>query len=191
LSNGPLSSTVKVPARPKPGRKTAVDEPTSKRKAQNRQAQRNFRQRKLEHAHGLETNNQELRAENQQLLVEIDRLTHAANESQQQASQFRNELEEWQSRYNDIEGRWSSSLNTMARVQELSRAAEDQSATWRRRYEAKVVEVDALEKKLAMLQRRPVTYRSGNLQPCQSTQSCHPPMIETSNPGPDPKQRQT
>jgi hypothetical protein len=185
LSNGPLSSAVNVPARPKPGRKTAVDEPTSKRKAQNRQAQRNFRQRKLEHAHSLETNNQELRAENQQLLVEIDRLTHAANESQQQANRFRSELEEWQSRYNDIEGRWSSSLNAIARVQEQSRAAEDQSTNWRRRYEAKAVEVDMLERKLAMLQRQPSSFNSSTrIPPASQTSSPRPQSAHQSTPTP-------
>jgi hypothetical protein len=35
-----------VPARPKPGRKPATDDPRNKRKAQNRQSQRNFRARK-------------------------------------------------------------------------------------------------------------------------------------------------
>ncbi|EUC33357.1 hypothetical protein COCCADRAFT_26314 [Bipolaris zeicola 26-R-13] len=43
---GPLSKTHVVPPRPKPGRKPATEEPESKRKAQNRQSQRNFRQRK-------------------------------------------------------------------------------------------------------------------------------------------------
>ena len=43
---GPLSRTHVVPPRPKPGRKPATEEPESKRKAQNRQSQRNFRQRK-------------------------------------------------------------------------------------------------------------------------------------------------
>lgn len=162
-----------VPARPKPGRKTAVDEPTSKRKAQNRQAQRNFRQRKLEHAHSLETSNQELRAENQQLLVEIERLTHAVNESQQQANRFQSELEDWQSRYNEIEGRWSSSLSALTRFQEQSRTADDQCATWRRRCEAKAAELDALERKLSMLQRQPSAFNASSrmLPPSQTSPS--------------------
>jgi len=133
----------------------------------------------------LETNNQELRAENQQLLVEIDRLTHAANESQQQASRFRSEVEDWQSRYNDIEGRWSNSLSAMARVQELSHAAEEQSATWQRRYEAKAVEVEALEKKLAMLQRQPSTFSNA------SARMPPPPPSQTSSPRPQSAHQST
>jgi hypothetical protein len=43
---GPASKNHNVPPRPKPGRKPATEEPESKRKAQNRQSQRNFRQRK-------------------------------------------------------------------------------------------------------------------------------------------------
>jgi hypothetical protein len=44
---GPTSQRYEIPPRPKPGRKPATDEPASKRKAQNRLSQRNFRARKV------------------------------------------------------------------------------------------------------------------------------------------------
>jgi Minimal binding motif of Hap4 for binding to Hap2/3/5 len=86
VANGPLSSTHIVPARPKPGRKTAIDEPSNKRKAQNRQAQRAFRQRKQEQAQTLEQQNKTLRERSENLTFE--------NELLRQAEQQRNALEQ-------------------------------------------------------------------------------------------------
>ena len=152
VSNGPIAKAIQVPARPKPGRKTAVDEPTSKRKAQNRQAQRNFRQRKLEHAASLETNNQELRNENQQLTGEVQRLNHVVQESQQLQARVQRELDEFRRRFNENEERWNASLNAMSALQEQIRAEKNQQSVWRARFEAKTAEADALERKLAGMQ---------------------------------------
>lgn len=73
-------STEKVPK--KPGRKPLTSEPTSKRKAQNRAAQRAFRERKEKHVKDLEQKVEELEAlskntstENTNLRAEVDRLT--------------------------------------------------------------------------------------------------------------------
>lgn len=151
---GPLSRHASVPARPKPGRRMA-DEPISKRKAQVRQAQRNFHQRKLEHSRGLETNNEELRTKNQRLLVEIQRLTRAVNESQQLADQFRNELEDWQRGYSGKKDWMDKNLSAIGRFQGQAGLIENQSATWCRQHEAKAAQADALDKKLAVLQRQP------------------------------------
>ncbi|KAL8304953.1 hypothetical protein RB597_004076 [Gaeumannomyces tritici] len=72
-------STEKVPK--KPGRKPLTSEPTSKRKAQNRAAQRAFRERKEKHVKDLELKVEELEAlskttstENTNLRAEVDRL---------------------------------------------------------------------------------------------------------------------
>lgn len=80
-----------LPPRPKPGRKPAEDTPASKRKAQNRQAQRAFRERRATRVQELETQLleqerardakemallnliQQLRAENQQLALALGR----------------------------------------------------------------------------------------------------------------------
>ncbi|KAL1899363.1 DNA-binding transcription factor yap1 [Ceratocystis pirilliformis] len=66
----------------KPGRKPLTEEPTTKRKAQNRAAQRAFRERKEKHVHDLEIKVEELEKaseeannENSTLRSQIDRLT--------------------------------------------------------------------------------------------------------------------
>ncbi|KAK7510313.1 uncharacterized protein IWZ02DRAFT_35544 [Phyllosticta citriasiana] len=48
MSSGPCGNSYVIPPRPKPGRKPATDDPPSKRKQQNREAQRAFRQRKTQ-----------------------------------------------------------------------------------------------------------------------------------------------
>ncbi|KAK1755728.1 putative transcription factor pap1 protein [Echria macrotheca] len=66
----------------KPGRKPLTTEPSSKRKAQNRAAQRAFRERKEKHLKDLETKVQELEAasqaanhENEKLRAQVDKMT--------------------------------------------------------------------------------------------------------------------
>ncbi|XXG96113.1 DNA-binding transcription factor yap1 [Hypoxylon texense] len=75
----------KVPK--KPGRKPLTNEPSSKRKAQNRAAQRAFRERKEKHLKDLETKVEELEkassvtsTENTQLRAQIEKLTMELNE---------------------------------------------------------------------------------------------------------------
>ena len=60
--------------RKKPGRKPIVDEPTTKRKAQNRQAQRAFRERKENHVKTLETRVAELEAQTETQATENELL---------------------------------------------------------------------------------------------------------------------
>ncbi|KAL8793093.1 MAG: hypothetical protein Q9195_004299 [Heterodermia aff. obscurata] len=73
-----------VPPRPKPGRKPAADTPPTKRKAQNRAAQRAFRERRAARVGELEEQTQQIEEEHekeretlkyriQQLQVEVDR----------------------------------------------------------------------------------------------------------------------
>ncbi|OAA61061.1 ap-1-like, bzip transcription factor [Niveomyces insectorum RCEF 264] len=78
-------STEKVPK--KPGRKPLTSEPSSKRKAQNRAAQRAFRERKEKHLKDLETKVAELekasetaQSENGLLRAQIDKMTVELNE---------------------------------------------------------------------------------------------------------------
>ncbi|KAF2801759.1 uncharacterized protein BDZ99DRAFT_504448 [Mytilinidion resinicola] len=54
MGGGPIGSSWSVPPRPKPGRKPATDEPLTKRKAQNREAQRAFRARKKQTLESME-----------------------------------------------------------------------------------------------------------------------------------------
>ncbi|KAJ3941949.1 DNA-binding transcription factor yap1 [Colletotrichum tropicale] len=78
-------STEKVPK--KPGRKPLTSEPSSKRKAQNRAAQRAFRERKEKHLKDLETKVEELEkaskdanSENSILKSQIEKMTAELNE---------------------------------------------------------------------------------------------------------------
>lgn len=73
ISAGSSSSSLKIgtskdwvlPPRPKPGRKPAVDTPVSKRKAQNRAAQRAFRERRANRVQELEQKLSEVEKENE------------------------------------------------------------------------------------------------------------------------------
>jgi len=78
----------------KAGRKPLTNEPTSKRKAQNRAAQRAFRERKEKHLLDLETKVEELEktsttvtAENAQLKAQIDKLTVELSEYKKRLTQ--------------------------------------------------------------------------------------------------------
>jgi AP-1-like factor len=79
----------KVPK--KPGRKPLVDEPTTKRKAQNRAAQRAFRERKEKHLKDLETKVEELQ--------KVSDDSHHENETlREQLQRVMAELEEYKQR---------------------------------------------------------------------------------------------
>ncbi|KAJ6442112.1 AP-1-like protein [Purpureocillium lavendulum] len=77
----------------KPGRKPLTSEPTSKRKAQNRAAQRAFRERKEKHLKDLETKVEELEKasedanhENSKLRAQVERMTTELNQYKQRLS---------------------------------------------------------------------------------------------------------
>ena len=67
----PLTKQYVVPPRPKPGRKPATDTPPTKRKAQNRAAQRAFRERRAARVNELEEELNETRKEHE---AELERL---------------------------------------------------------------------------------------------------------------------
>jgi len=79
----------------KPGRKPLTTEPSSKRKAQNRAAQRAFRERKEKHLKDLETKVEELEQasqtanhENEMLRAKVDRMTVELNEYKKRLANF-------------------------------------------------------------------------------------------------------
>lgn len=81
----------------KPGRKPLTTEPSSKRKAQNRAAQRAFRERKEKHLKDLETKVQELEKmseaannENDALRAKVDKMTAELNEYKKRVSVLSN-----------------------------------------------------------------------------------------------------
>ncbi|KAK0636146.1 hypothetical protein B0T17DRAFT_612922 [Bombardia bombarda] len=82
----PLSMTTKewvIPPRPKPGRKPATDTPPTKRKAQNRAAQRAFRERRAARVGELEEQLDEQKEDHDRTVHEMqDRVTHLEAETQ-------------------------------------------------------------------------------------------------------------
>lgn len=68
-----------LPPRPKPGRKPSSEPPTTKRKAQNRAAQRAFRERKANKVQDLEQCLGELRAEKNQVEISLTNLNNDFN----------------------------------------------------------------------------------------------------------------
>ncbi|KAM5346618.1 hypothetical protein ACJ41O_009623 [Fusarium nematophilum] len=88
-------SSEKIPK--KPGRKPLTSEPSSKRKAQNRAAQRAFRERKEKHLKDLETKVEELEKasqaanhENSRLRAQVERMTSELHQYKQKVSLMTN-----------------------------------------------------------------------------------------------------
>ena len=85
-SAGPLNMTSKewvIPPRPKPGRKPATDTPPTKRKAQNRAAQRAFRERRAARVGELEEQLDEQKEEHDRVVQELqERINHLVTEAQ-------------------------------------------------------------------------------------------------------------
>ncbi|KAK4225472.1 hypothetical protein QBC38DRAFT_262942 [Podospora fimiseda] len=85
-TGGPLSMTSKewvIPPRPKPGRKPATDTPPTKRKAQNRAAQRAFRERRAARVGELEEQLEEQKEEHDRIVREMqERMDHMEHERQ-------------------------------------------------------------------------------------------------------------
>lgn len=106
-----------IPPRPKPGRKPATDMPPTKRKAQNRAAQRAFRERRAARVGELEEHLKMVEDENDQeqaeLRSQIENLTRKLNNSH-------NELEWWQKRCQTL----SAELETQKKTKDLTKSQE-------------------------------------------------------------------
>lgn len=89
-----------IPPRPKPGRKPATDTPPTKRKAQNRAAQRAFRERRAARVNELEDQIKEIEDEHEMQLTafkeQIRNLSH-------ELDQCRNEMSWWRDRCQGLE----------------------------------------------------------------------------------------
>ncbi|KAL9080623.1 MAG: hypothetical protein Q9159_007566 [Coniocarpon cinnabarinum] len=94
---GPLSKTYVIPPRPKPGRKPATDTPQTKRKEQNREAQRAFRERRAARVGELE---EELAAQTKAWTEKEANLQRTLREQQYQ---YEGRLEALQSRLRELE----------------------------------------------------------------------------------------
>lgn len=82
-----------IPPRPKPGRKPATDTPPTKRKAQNRAAQRAFRERRAARVGELEDQMKLIEDENEAYLMElrdkVSSLTHEVEQSKREIAWWR------------------------------------------------------------------------------------------------------
>lgn len=116
--NGPSAASYSVPPRPKPGRKPALDKPSEKRKAQNREAQRAFRERKVAHTEELRQELDQLKdsyddvvKENGSLkrkLHEIQTAHKLVEEQSQRHEQLVSQLQNQVRKYHEEEIRWMS-----------------------------------------------------------------------------------
>ena len=93
-----LSKTWIVPPRPKPGRKPALDAPATKRKAQNRAAQRAFRERRAARVGELEEQMKDMEGEQQH---EIDTLRANVVRLQKEVDFYRAQLDTFQRKDGD------------------------------------------------------------------------------------------
>ena len=103
-----------LPPKPKPGRKPAVDTPPTKRKAQNREAQRAFRERRAAKVSELEdqmkAREEEDQKEQEKLVARVKQLEHILED-------YTEKLVYWQGKFSEIE-------DTYRRERQLRQSAE-------------------------------------------------------------------
>lgn len=88
-----------IPPRPKPGRKPATDTPPTKRKAQNRAAQRAFRERRAARVGELEVQLEEVKEEQQQRETE---LRNKIEQLEAEVKRLNAELNSWRLQCNNL-----------------------------------------------------------------------------------------
>lgn len=126
-TTGPMTSSISVPARPKPGRKAATDEPDNKRKAQNRAAQRAFRERKTNVQRNLEQENNILKADNERILAELIPLRAQAEHDRNRLIVLEQEVAAIAARENENRVKWANSLASMTTFQKQAQEAENRA----------------------------------------------------------------
>lgn len=115
-----------IPPRPKPGRKPAMDTPPTKRKAQNRAAQRAFRERRAARVNELE---------DQMKQMEDDQDMHVAALNEQisnlshEVEQCRNEMSWWRERCHGLEKEVSVEKSAKEALVKEFRSSLDRNAT--------------------------------------------------------------
>jgi hypothetical protein len=123
-SSGPMTSSIAVPARPKPGRKAAVDEPESKRKQQNRSAQRAFRERKQQVTEHLEKENKELKTTNDLLQKQILALEADVQQKATTDASLQKEIYDANQRATAFETKWNQVLEQYTAFQQRFQESE-------------------------------------------------------------------
>jgi hypothetical protein len=130
LSCGPTSGTTTILPRPKPGRKPASDEPENKRKAQNRAAQRAFRERKLQGQQQLEYENKDLKTANDAFAREIQALKDSVARGEAVQARLDADMSESVRRENELRAQHERDMNTLATFEQRTREAEHKTANY-------------------------------------------------------------
>ncbi|EXJ60757.1 hypothetical protein A1O7_04910 [Cladophialophora yegresii CBS 114405] len=126
-SSVPLSLTTKewvVPPRPKPGRKPATDTPPTKRKAQNRAAQRAFRERRAARVGELEETLKQIEEENEH---EQEVLRTTVGKLGKELEQCRADLALWMDRCRKLESELAAFKKPTSTTSKLTTSAQDKS----------------------------------------------------------------
>ncbi|OAP64748.1 hypothetical protein AYL99_00720 [Fonsecaea erecta] len=113
-TSAPLSLTSRewiVPPRPKPGRKPATDTPPTKRKAQNRAAQRAFRERRAARVGELEEQLKQIEEENEH---EQEILRTTVDKLEKEIEHYRTDLAHWVDRCRKLENELAAARSTTA-----------------------------------------------------------------------------
>ncbi|OAL33164.1 hypothetical protein AYO20_07646 [Fonsecaea nubica] len=110
--SAPMSLTSRewiVPPRPKPGRKPATDTPPTKRKAQNRAAQRAFRERRAARVGELEEQLKQIEEEHEH---EQDVLRTTVDKLEKEIEHYRTDLAHWVDRCRRLENELAAARST-------------------------------------------------------------------------------
>lgn len=106
---GPTKNWI-IPPRPKPGRKPATDTPPTKRKAQNRAAQRAFRERRAARVGELEEQLKETEEERQKregkMCDQINEQNDVISKLEDEVQRLREEAATWRDRYYELQQRF-------------------------------------------------------------------------------------
>lgn len=117
IPSGPTSRTHTIPPRAKPGRKPMKDEPENKRKLQNRQAQRAFRDRR---AQKIEVMEKEFEEERQQFRNDLAAVNNRLASLRQDLAQANKDRDSWIERAKDLEQEKESLLASVTAAKNSS-----------------------------------------------------------------------
>ena len=95
-----INKTWVLPPKPKPGRKPAVDTPPTKRKAQNREAQRAFRERRAAKVGELEEEMKKIEEDNTK---EQEVLTDRISQLEKSIQEYGDLVESWRRKFNETQ----------------------------------------------------------------------------------------
>lgn len=116
-----------IPPRPKPGRKPATDTPPTKRKAQNRAAQRAFRERRAARVNELEDQIKQIEDEHE---IHVAGFKEQISNLSHEVEQCRNEMSWWRDRCHALEKEVSVERSAKeALVKEFRSSMSDRSAS--------------------------------------------------------------